>query len=201
MNEHVFCCKTSDFEDAGKFQGISLDVFKYEHLWRQPWGWPLNSNNWIERRWAEAEPEFKQIIPYIIVFRGCEDVEILSYRRGNRGAETRLHSQLSIGIGGHINPCDETLSQACFRVLSEEINIIMGMQLNGPVAILNDDSTGVGRVHLGLVFILEYRVVLDVRPEKGTIDEPKFISIESVKKNIDEYESWSRFCIDYMVPR
>ena len=57
----------------------------------------------VERRWAEHDSSFKQVIPYTVVTHGDE---VLLLKRLEQGGEARLHGKLSIGVGGHINPVD-----------------------------------------------------------------------------------------------
>ncbi|TAH39242.1 MAG: hypothetical protein EYC70_00205 [Planctomycetota bacterium] len=112
-----------------------------------------------ERRYAETHPEFKQIIPYVIVRRGRE---LLCLTRLQTQSEKRLHGRRSIGVGGHINPCDapaqpgeDLFRNACVRELREELELPPGALPLTPLGLLNDDSTDVGAVHVGLVYRLD----------------------------------------------
>jgi len=110
----------------------------------------------IERRYAESHPEFKQPIPYVAVRR--EDSVLCLTRLSTQG-EKRLHGKKSIGVGGHINPCDldhgELFASACSRELHEEL-VLPEIELPlTPVGLLNDDTTAVGAVHVGLVYRLD----------------------------------------------
>src|SRR5688572_9668213 len=58
----------------------------------------------VERRAAEQNSAWKQIIPYVVVRRG---ESILLLERKKKQGEVRLHGKLSIGVGGHINPVDD----------------------------------------------------------------------------------------------
>ena len=116
----------------------------------------------LERRQAEQDSSFKQIIPYTLVLHG---EQVLLLRRLSKGGEARLHGKLSIGVGGHINPIDgvvpgaaggaansggDLLDAGCRRELEEEIEIRCPYAL-APVGIINDDASDVGSVHFGLV--------------------------------------------------
>lgn len=105
----------------------------------------------INRPIAEISPEFKQIIPYVAIRNG-DDYFLL--KRTTRQTESRLHHKLSLGIGGHINPDTPTVLGGLRKELDEEVAIEEPYQLRF-VGILNDDTTDVGRVHLGAVFILD----------------------------------------------
>ncbi len=114
----------------------------------------------VERRYAEVHPEFKQTIPYVVVTQGSR---VLCLTRLDTQGERRLHGRRSIGVGGHVNPCDtegpapDLLQNACLRELHEELLLPGDLdpgQLQ-PLGLLNDDTTEVGAVHLGLVFRLD----------------------------------------------
>jgi len=120
-----------------------------------------------ERRWAETHPEYKQPIPYVAVQRGGE---LLCLTRLGAQGEKRLHGKRSIGVGGHVNPCDapdaaaagggaeagdELFARACHRELHEELILPPGPLALRPVGLLNDETTPVGAVHVGLVYALD----------------------------------------------
>ena len=82
--------------------------------------------------------------------------------RGKRAGEQRLIAKGSIGIGGHMNETDESLfamDEQAYRAgvereVNEEIKINTQFE-DRIVALLNDDSTEVGRVHLGIVHVFK----------------------------------------------
>ena len=83
------------------------------------------------REIAEKDPNFRQIIPYVLVHYG--DKYLAATRHQTQG-EVRLHGKMSIGIGGHINPVDgelaDLLDAGLRRELSEELNIDNPPSLN-----------------------------------------------------------------------
>ena len=109
----------------------------------------------LPRPQAEEDERYKQIIPYIMLLRGDE---VFATRRLRAGGERRLHGLLSLGLGGHINRGDEesrmgTFARGLHRELEEEAAFTAAsLEPNG---IINDDTTAVGRVHLGFLFTLE----------------------------------------------
>jgi len=127
----------------------------------------------VERRYAEEHPEFKQPIPYVAL---CHEDQVLCLTRLKTQGESRLHGKRSIGVGGHINPCDlpqeaqqpDLFRNACLRELHEELVLPeQAGQFLEPVGLLNDDTTAVGAVHVGLVYRLDAstldRAVLSIR--------------------------------------
>lgn len=103
----------------------------------------------ILRADAEASPQYRQIIPYVIVTHGDD---VFTLRRTPKQSETRLHHKVSIGVGGHINP-GHGIIEGMQKELDEEIEVDGDFDLEF-AGILNDESTDVGRVHLGVVYVL-----------------------------------------------
>jgi len=98
---------------------------------------------------------------------------IFHYRRGKKGTEQRLHALRSIGVGGHINPVDGPLfdgvySAALVRELNEEVELPPGPPRLEPLGLINDDSTPVGQVHLGVVHVLHLDAP-NVRPREAAL--------------------------------
>lgn len=151
----------------------------------------------IERRFAEQDSSFKQIIPYCVV---VQREKVLLLRRLNNQGEQRLHQKLSIGVGGHINPIDhggnDVLTAGTRRELEEEIEIETEPRIEA-LGIINDDASPVGSVHFGIVhrvFAPQGRV--EIR-EKNMM-EGSFATVESLHKQAKEgatFESWSQFLL------
>ena len=147
----------------------------------------------IDRPTAETSPQFRQIIPYVIVSCG-DDVFVL--QRTAKQTETRLHHKMSLGIGGHINPGHSVL-EGLRKELEEEVSIADPYQLRFR-AILNDESTEVGRVHLGVVYTLEAskREVTIRETEKMT---GRWMARSELKPLRDSMETWSQIVLDQML--
>ena len=192
--ERVLCFKRKLLEDLGVFQGISLDVDKYLPV-------VTASKNilYINRSEAELDRNHKQLIPYVLVI--CGD-KILRYRRGKGGGEKRLHGLFSVGVGGHISEEDNGLfakavgyNESMRRELMEEV-AIEGAQ-EAAVGVINDDSTDVGYVHFGVVHVLNVSNE-DVAGNRSGILAPEFVPIAEATRDLSEYESWSRFCLEHL---
>jgi predicted NUDIX family phosphoesterase len=160
----------------------------------------------LPRQQAEADPTFKQLIPYSILRYGDD---VFHYQRSAWGGERRLHGQRSIGVGGHINRSDvlplwsdvtPIVEWARDRELAEEFDVACPGQPS-LIGFLNDDSTEVGRVHLGVVY--EYRLdQASVQPrEKRVHIHYGFVSIAELSAHVAEYESWSQFIIAQYLSR
>ena len=190
--ERVLCFKRELFEKLGVFQGISLEVEKY-----LPVLIAQANITYINRSEAEQDKRYKQLIPYALII--CGD-KILRYRRGKGGGETRLHGLYSVGVGGHISEEDTGLfaqgvgyHDAMRRELMEEVDIEVTKEM--AVAVINDDSTDVGYVHLGVVHIVQ---VADetLNGRCHGIVGAEFVPLNEAVKNLDACESWSRFCLE-----
>ena len=106
----------------------------------------------LPRSEAETNPNYKQIISYVIIRRNAE---VFFTRRLNHGTESRLHGLISLGIGGHINPidkCDDILLQGTRRELEEEVILSTNPLSFHAIGFINDNSNNVGKVHLGMLF-------------------------------------------------
>jgi predicted NUDIX family phosphoesterase len=192
--ERVLCFKRELFEKLGVFQGLTLDVEKY-----LPVVTATANVHYLNRSAAELDRSHKQLIPYALIL--CKD-RILRYRRGKGGGETRLHGLYSVGVGGHISEEDTGLfttgigyHEAMRRELMEEVAIDAAKEV--AVAVINDDSTDVGYVHLGIVHVVQ---VPDesVANRRSGIVAPEFIPVSEAVKDPTAYESWSRFCLEHL---
>jgi predicted NUDIX family phosphoesterase len=193
-DENVLVFPRSLFERLGVFQGFSADVDRYLTAILEK-----KNNSFQPRSQAETNPDFKQIIPYVVVTDGKS---VLHYVRGKKAGEQRLVSKGSIGIGGHINDEDHSLfavglqafQEAVRREVCEELNI-QGSFDAKPVGLINDDSTEVGRVHFGIVHVL-FRTPEKVKKNEQVITQVEFVPIEELKARREQMESWSQLCLD-----
>ena len=182
-------------EELGAFQGIHLNPDPYlERIFE------MRNTRFVPRSQAEKDTRFKQIIPYVLIRRGDS---LLHYVRGKGSSEKRLVAKGSIGIGGHINPEDESLFRvgrefyeaAVQRELHEELKM-EGTFPTKIVALLNDDSTSVGQVHFGVVHLCELG---DANLTKGEacITELRFLTFPELQSRREQLETWSQFCLDH----
>ena len=120
------------------------------------------NGRYLERPLAEDAPEWKQLIPYVVVRQG-EGVFLME--RTDAGGDPRRHGKGSIGVGGHLNPVDrgeDALMAGLEREWGEEVAAEWQPRFE-LVGLLNDDSNPVGSVHLGVVFTVEAQGALQVR--------------------------------------
>ena len=148
---------------------------------------------------AEIDPSIKQVIPYTVI---RNKGRILSYQRTKKAGENRLHGKKSIGWGGHINPCDGDggiAYEKCFwRELGEELSLErQSHEVLPPVtAVLYESGTEVGRVHFGVVHILDVSDNFVWNPESdSSVDNVEWLDIQDLNVSIETYEAWSQMVI------
>jgi predicted NUDIX family phosphoesterase len=156
----------------------------------------LNAHTWRDREEAETNFDFKQVIPYIVVT--WSNLYLLS-QRTTQQQEKRLHGKFSIGQGGHINNMDfhgsaGYLTNTITREIAEEYTLSEILACE-PVGVINDNSTEVARVHLGLVYLMRV-----VSPEFCVAETDKhtakWADIDEVRRHYDQMESWSQVLLD-----
>lgn len=145
----------------------------------------------IDRPTAEVSPQYKQIIPYVLI---RHDDSYFLLQRTRRQTEARLHDKLSLGIGGHINPETPELLDGLQKELEEEIDFGGDYDLSF-VGILNDDSTEVGRVHLGAVYVLEAHDP-SVKVRETDKMTGRWVPREELASLRENMESWSQIVFD-----
>jgi predicted NUDIX family phosphoesterase len=136
---------------------------------------------------VELDPSWKQVIPYLVVRDGPRWF-LMQRTRG--GADARLHEQWSIGVGGHLNPGDGDLLGGLRREWREEVAADFEPQPR-LVGLLNDDTTEVGRVHLGVVFETD-AAGRPVSVRETTKLRGSFASSAEVRAVAARLETWSQ---------
>lgn len=190
--EKVMVFNSSIIKNNHNFQGvvsgqdveiISNEVFKPQNLL------------YIDRHVAEKDFNYKQIIPYCIFTKG--DL-VFVYERSKSGSETRLHNLLSIGVGGHINPCDgnnvEAVNSACKREIMEEVSFLTEDQIT-PIALINDDSDEVNSVHFGVVYHIKLNQDSIFIPVDKALSNGTFKTFDELLLDESRIEKWSKLVI------
>lgn len=162
----------------------------------------------MDRPLAESNPDWLQIIPYIIVINGKMDdpyAGIFTYKRLKGGSEARLHAKSSIGLGGHVNTSDLVPNQdlwsaveACaYRELTEELQMPDSKTwfIDFKPVIIYDPSNDVGKVHLGVVGICEVHTN-SIKPAEKEKIEGSFIARHKVASMSENMETWSKIAIE-----
>jgi predicted NUDIX family phosphoesterase len=193
-DENILVIKRSLFDELGNFHGLNFKPDKYlEKILSR------GNNFFLPRAQAENDPTHKQIIPYVLL--ACGD-KVLHYVRGKKAGEQRLVAKGSIGIGGHMNDSDESLfawDEAAYRAgvereVNEEIKIDTEFE-DRIVALLNDDTTEVGQVHLGVVHVFKLSEP-KVDKREAMITNLAFLGKDELRARRDSLETWSQICVD-----
>jgi predicted NUDIX family phosphoesterase len=193
VDERVLVVPSTELDRLGRFQGFSGEVDRYITALLVP-----ELMQYRPRSEVEDDPGYKQIIPYV-VFR-CNG-SVFCYTRGKSQGEARLHRLRSLGVGGHVSEEDaqggkdlDAYEAALRRELDEEVAVASPGR-SGRVGLINDDSTPVGRVHLGVVHLFELEQPNVTAREEG-LAEAGFVPLSRVLTFRHEFETWSQICIE-----
>ena len=150
----------------------------------------------LDRPTAEQSPQYKQIIPYVVI-RNDDSVFLL--QRTAKQTESRLHHKLSLGIGGHINPDSPTILGGLQKELEEEVGVEGDYDITF-VGLLNDDTTDVGSVHLGAVYVLD-AMTRDVTIREKDKMTGSWAAIRDLAPMRERMETWSQLVYDSFLAR
>lgn len=190
MDEEILVVPRADLFWQGSFRGVAADGLT-EYLDR------VRRFGIFRRRGdVEDDPSLKQIIPYLVVRSGDR---YMLFRRTRAGGEARLHDLYSIGVGGHIartdvDGADDLVAAGLQRELEEELTVT-GQWSARLAGVLNDDANPVGRVHFGLVHLV------DVPSGEVMIRETdrltgRLAAIAEVRAVYAQMETWSQLVLD-----
>lgn len=149
---------------------------------------------------AEENEAYKQPIPYCVIKRGDQ---VFAYKRLTGGGEKRLHNQISLGVGGHLNNVEGLdfhgiLTDGLNRELEEELVINLDKLKMKTIGLINDDANDVGRVHIGMLVIGELPETEDVEVRETDQLLGEWINVKDLKQpeTYEALESWSQFVVD-----
>jgi len=150
----------------------------------------------IKRFVVENDPNYKQIIPYLVIkFKN----KYFLFKRFPVGLEKRLFYKYSIGIGGHINEKDfnknkDLINSGLEREFNEEL--IYNGKLNYKiVGLINDDFDEVGKVHFGIVYLIEIKTP-DIKIRENSKMEGKLVNKKELIRYENKMERWSQIIIN-----
>jgi predicted NUDIX family phosphoesterase len=141
----------------------------------------------------EADRSWKQVIPYLVLRDG---ERYFLMRRTRAGGDARLHDRWSIGVGGHLNPGDGDLAGGLRREWREELHADFEPEFR-LVGLLNDDSTDVGSVHVGAVYVADAAGLPVVIRETDKLSG-SFAEAAEVAAVIDGMETWSALVFEHI---
>lgn len=162
-----------------------------------------------QRAMLEENEAYRQIIPYTVLRKGDR---YAAYRRTPKGGEDRLHGQVSIGFGGHVDLVDvvfdsetsivdlkRTIDEGSRRELEEELVMGEGVRITNFTELdkkIVSNANPVDRVHIGLVNIA------DIEGDETQVDSGEeqleflgFLTVEELK-GYDTLESWTQALVE-----
>jgi predicted NUDIX family phosphoesterase len=190
--EQILVVPTELFTSLGYFQGFSPLVNRYVGRLLDP-----KNMSFRPRPEMEKNPRFKQLIPYAI-FRhmGHDGASFFQYTRGGGQGEKRLHAKKSLGVGGHISTIDDPADpfwSGLARELSEEVTVKTPYDTQ-LIGLINDDSTEVGSVHLGVVLLYTVDDPF-VFPNEDDMLDCGFRQAAGIWADIENFETWSQIAV------
>lgn len=203
--EMILCSSVNELPRLWLPESGSVAVSESD-LWRE-----LNRSipAWLPRSQAETDPRYKQWIPYSLI--RASDGRFGTYAR--RGRESRLSERWSLGVGGHVNPCDwpstatnsgsgwrDALWNGLRRELAEEFPTAAEGTTQF-LGIVHESTSEVGRVHIGAVFLHLPRTTSgEPGPELTNFQWLALDLIGTPQWPGEQLELWSRLAIQ-LLPR
>lgn len=189
MDEQILVVKRSTLFPDESWNGIKKVNFDYYISLIEA------HKEFHSRGTMETDPTYKQIIPYLIFTHGGK---LFVMQRDKKASETRLQSKFSLGIGGHIRETDmktNSIIDWATREFHEEVSYD-GQLTVEPLGLLNDDSTDVGKVHIGFVLLLHGEH--DRISIKSELQSGQMMNQDLCNQHRDKMETWSKFVLDYI---
>lgn len=154
-----------------------------------------NTFTYKERSEAEYDPEWRQVIPYILCHHG-DDYALF---QRHKGGEPRLKGK-TLGVGGHLewmaDPHFGTVfAQGAIRELTEETHFTPeSMRFMGVICLDKDE---VSKVHIGVLLEMELPYLM-VEAHKG--DELRHVGYFNPWKDEkpEGLESWSELVWEHL---
>ena len=149
---------------------------------------------------AENDPSYQQVVPYAIVMHNNR---IFLYERAPKGvnSEERLASKLSIGIGGHVEPFDDSEDESIIistlkREIQEELGYFEELFIRHK-GYIKFSETEVDSVHFGLVYVAEIKEHSFTFNNKEIV-HGEFKALEEIRSPeiYNRLENWSKVLVD-----
>lgn len=183
--EQVLVVKREDIFPDGAWHGfVTEDLDRHQRVIRE-------RHSFKPRAEVENDPTYQQIIPYVVFRHG--DRYLLTHRL-RASSEKRLRKQYSLGVGGHINPGDlqggDPILDGLKREWAEEV-IYEGHFEAKLLGLLNEESSPVSKVHLGVVFLVDGDSPnIQIRETNKLAGD--LLTLDEMRIHFLEMESWSQ---------
>jgi predicted NUDIX family phosphoesterase len=188
-SEQVLVVRRDDIFPDGAWHGfVTEDLERHQEVIRE-------HHFFKARGQVEDDPTYQQIIPYV-VFRHQQRYFLTHRLRAS--SEKRLRKQYSLGVGGHINPGDlqagDPIADGLKREWAEEV-VYDGRFEAKLLGLLNDDSSPVSKVHLGVVFLVDGDSP-SIAIRETTKLAGELLTLEEMRIYYLGMESWSQMVYD-----
>ena len=201
--EKVLVVPASLWRELGAFRGfVAGDPERWLHRLLE-----TGEARFLSRALAEEDPTHLQLIPYVIL---KHDGLVFRYTRGGGAGEARLRTRGSIGVGGHVDESDAlpnaregeitprvAFERAIWRELAEEVALDLPAAAPVCVGFLFDDSTPVGRVHLGIVHMVELATP-QARAREEHLTDARLVPLAQLQHEWSTLETWSQLCAHHL---
>lgn len=172
--------------------------------------------SFLSRSLAEEATDWIQPIPYVVL-RAGDEVFVMERLAG--GTESRLHGKRSVGVGGHLHPADAAdprglIAAGLDREWGEELDVpaVPHLCLDGVLApsetlrptgakpaqwvgVVHDDTIAVGRVHVGLVFVVDVAAQTRAVVRESHKLVGGWLPVADVLQDEARLETWSAFAL------
>ena len=162
----------------------------------------LPYGKFIERADAEGNIGVVQAIPYVLVSNTKGEYFVSQRLKGDK----RLEGKMSLGFGGHVNPCDDNRSGVQSMMLNS-----LNRELNEELVLDNIPKTAIKIIEHGTVrdlksttpdhFGLVYNMVIDADEcGKVSIRETDtlagiWMTRKDLLRNFNKFESWAQLIL------
>lgn len=192
FTEQVLCVRREDVFPDGAWHGfVDNGLDRAQRVIQE-------ASFFLPRGDVENDPTYQQIIPYL-VFRHRD--RYLLTRRLKASSEKRLRQLYSLGVGGHINPGDlehgDPIADGLKREWEEEVDYGGSFEAT-LLGLLNDESSPVSRVHLGVVFVIDGDSP-DIRIRETDKLSGELLTLDQMRIYYLAMESWSQMVYDRLV--
>jgi predicted NUDIX family phosphoesterase len=157
------------------------------------------------REVLERDERRRQIIPYVLLTSGDT---ILTYVRSEHASEERLRGSISLGFGGHIDFTDavyrrnrldlaRTIRVCAEREVAEEVGAVEVLHREF-LGVIADESTPVGRVHLGWCERWECEKFSAAESTDAAVAHLEVHEMACVLESAERLEDWSRVALSLL---
>jgi predicted NUDIX family phosphoesterase len=190
--EQVLVVRRDDIFPDGAWHGfVTENLDRHQRVIRE-------RHDFRPRSEVENDPTYQQIIPYVVFRHG--DRYFLTHRL-RASSERRLRKQYSLGVGGHINRGDlgagDPILDGLKREWEEEV-VYDGKFEARLLGFLNEDSSPVSKVHLGVVFLVDGDSP-NIRIRETDKLAGELLTLEEMRMYYLAMESWSQIVYDRLV--